>query len=136
MTDRKILEYNNLRRSKEYIQELKGWVEDNIHGDLDIRSFPQNQEGDIVLITCTRGFYIPYIDFGHHVSIKEVRAQKKLELTVAKVLGDSGINYYDPLENDLKLMCIDSKIRYLSAVDAGGNYIFLPHPKTFIDFKG
>jgi len=140
---KKIPEYTNLKRSQTYIKKLKKWCSDTdnyIFGNPDNRAFPKNSKGDAVLILKTTKFFEPYIGQrwkgGGHVAQKKIKANKKLEFSVAKVLSQSNIPYYDPSESDLRLLCTDGKERYLKAVnDAGDAFVFLPHPKNKSAFE-
>ena len=137
-----IPKYNELSRTKGYLRELRRWASDidsYMFGNPDSRDFPQNKKGDIVMILKTTEFYYPYEDEkwdgGGHIERQHIRTPKNLALTRAKVMGPSGIDYYCPWEEDLRLICADGKERYVDAGDSGGSFIFLPHPEMWFEYE-
>lgn len=61
----------------------------------------------------------------------------KWKNTIAEVIGYSDIPYYCPWEADMKLKCIDDKIRFMDASpdEESPDFIFVPHPEELDEFE-
>ncbi len=130
------------RKTKKHLARMKRWIKENSSEgeDPDYRRFPMHKKGELILIL-TPDLYTPEIDSWpkstNHVSRYPFRNVEFLQNTIAEVIGYSDIPYYDPWEADMKLKCIDDKVRFMDASPDEQNpeFIFVPHPRAFEQFQ-
>jgi len=134
---------NTIKRTKQYQSKLEKWIEERMDahtGKPDYRDFPTNKKKDILLILKPTELYTPYIKNREYSWVGYERFKKvgHLKNTSAEVLGFGDIRYYCPWEYDLKIKCIDNKMRYTGAYSPGlqiCDFVFIPHPKELESFK-
>ena len=129
-------------KTKRQIRELEKWIkEDSFNGKPDGRDFPMHKKGDLILILNAESLYTPEIDSWphstNHVSRHPFENVGFLKNTIAQVIGYSDIPYYDPWEADMKINCIDEKVRFIDAstFEERPNFIFVPHPESLEKFE-
>jgi hypothetical protein len=133
--------FTNLERSKKYLEELHEWISDTdrwLAGEPDSRDFPQNQKGDIVLLLDASRLYVPHARSWDNVVEKTYYDHQELNGLIVELQGYSGINYYNPWEEDLEIKCPDGEVRYLNAqhpCHKEDTFIFVPHPEVLEKFK-
>lgn len=131
------------RKTRKHFKRMEKWLQEFYLYDEkpDYRSFPMHKKGDLILILKPEHLYIPEIDpwpnLTNHVSRHYFNNVDFLKITAAEVIGYSDIPYYDPWEKDMKLRCIDDKVRYMDATpdEKNPDFIFVPHLKALEQFQ-
>ena len=136
--------FTNLRRTKQYLRELKEWTSN------EIESFPTHKKGDILLILNSKRIYEPYVaqDYVEKGAIiggavSKRPAPNQWGISPVRVIGTDTINYYDPeMEMDLNI----SPDNKQSELHVDGyewrnlsgrmpSYVWLPHAERVNSFR-